>query len=126
MITRHLVHAYSDYGEGNFYVVKRVVKLGSQDWEIDVLIGIDSMPSGGVDEYKGTFRFTVASGLLSMKEVDAPEGVAQASDFFKCEKVLDGMYLKPGDTGSLLIHYCSRTLSDHWPPFFCKRKFIWA
>lgn len=100
MITSHLVHAYSNYGEGNFYLVKRVVGLGNQQWEVDALAGIDSMPSEGVGDFKGTFRFVVASGLLSMKEVDVPEGIAQVSDFFRCGKVLDGMYFKFGDTES--------------------------
>ena len=99
MITSHLVHAYSDYGEGNFYLVKRVVGLGNQQWEVDTLVGIDSMPSEGVSDFKGTFRFDVVSGLLSMTEVGAAEGTAQASNFFKCGKVLDGMYLEFGDAG---------------------------
>ncbi|MEP6907601.1 MAG: hypothetical protein ABI858_06420 [Pseudoxanthomonas sp.] len=30
IITRNLVHAYSEYGEGNFYAVKRVRKTGSR------------------------------------------------------------------------------------------------
>ena len=93
MITSHLVHAYSDYGEGDFYLVKRVVGLGNQQWEVDALVGIDSIPSEGVGDFKGTFRFAVVSGLLSMTEVGAAEETAQASNFFWCGKVLDGMYL---------------------------------
>ena len=100
MITSHLVHAYSDYGEGNFYLVKRVVGLGNQQWEVDTLVGIDSMPSKGVGDFKGAFRFAVVSGLLSMTEVGAAEGTVQASNFFRCGKVLDGMYLEFGDAGS--------------------------
>jgi hypothetical protein len=93
MITSHLVHAYSDYGEGNFYLVKRIVDLGNQQWEVDALIGVDSMPGDGADNLKGTFRFVVASGLLSMNDVGMA-GIAQASSFFKCGKVLDGMYVE--------------------------------
>ena len=94
MITSHLVHAYSDYGEGNFYLVKRVVGLGNQQWEVDALVGIDSMPSEGVSDFKGTFRFAVASSLLSMTEVGVVDGITQASSFVRCGNVLDGMYTK--------------------------------
>ena len=100
MITEHLVHAYSDYGEGNFYLVKRVVGLGNHQWEVDALVGMDSIPGDGEYEDKGTFRFVVASGVLSINEVGVPDGFAQASGFFRCGKVLDGMYGKSGDTGS--------------------------
>ena len=72
--------------------MKRVVGLGNQQWEVDALVGIDSMPSEGVGDFKGTFRFVVASGLLSMNEVGMPVGISQASNFFRCGKVLDGMY----------------------------------
>ncbi len=99
MITSHLVHAYSDYGEGDFYLVKRIVGLGNQQWEVEALVGVDSMPSEEVADFKGTFRFDVVSGLLSMTEVGAAEGTAQASNFFKCGEVLDGMYLESSDAG---------------------------
>jgi len=97
MITSHLVHAYSEYGEGNFYLVKRVVGLGNQRWNVDALVGIDSMPAEGNDDYKGMFRFSVASGLLSMNEVGTPVGTAPAAVFFRCGKVLRGMYSERGD-----------------------------
>ena len=92
MITSHLVHAYSDYGEGDFYLVKRVVDLGNQQWEVDALVGVNSMPSDGEDGLKGAFRFVVASGLLSMNETGMTSGIAQTTEYFRCGKVLDGMY----------------------------------
>lgn len=100
MITRHLVHAYSDYGEGDFYVIKRVVQLGDQQWKVDALVGTDSIPSDGVDDFKGTFRFAIASGVLSMTEVGEAEPAWPATAFFKCGKVLDGMYPEQGDASS--------------------------
>lgn len=100
MITSHLVHAYSDYGEGDFYVVKRVVELDGQQWEVDALVGTDSMPSAGSDDLKDTFRFAVVSGLLSMTEVGVVDGIAPASNFFRCGNVPDGMYTEFDGLGS--------------------------
>ena len=97
MIGSHLVHAYSDYGEGDFYVVKRVAKTGGQTWEVDALVGTDSMPVEGADDYQGTFRFSVASGLLSMYEAGTAQDTTPARAFFKCGKVLSGMYSEQGD-----------------------------
>ncbi len=97
MITRHLMHAYSDYGEGDFHVTKRVVELGNQNWEVDALIGTDSMPNEGADAYQETIRFAVASGLLTMNEADSAGGITHASRFFRCGEVLDGMYPDQSD-----------------------------
>ena len=97
IITKNLVHAYSEYGEGNFYAIKRVVDLGNRSWEADASIGINTLPIEG-DADEGTFRFTVASGLLSMNEMNAAGGSAHASGFFRCGGVLDGLYKDRGDS----------------------------
>ena len=89
IITKHLVHSYAEYGEGDFYAIKRVVDLDNRSWEVDALIGIDTLPSEG--DAEGTFRFAVDSGLLSMNRTDVAEGGAYASGFFRCGEVLDGL-----------------------------------
>ncbi|HYM86867.1 MAG TPA: hypothetical protein VET30_09040, partial [Pseudoxanthomonas sp.] len=69
-----------------------------QNWGVDALIGTDSMPNEGADGFKGTFRFHVASGLLSMENAVAAEGSAHEAKFFKCGKALHGMYSEQNDT----------------------------
>jgi hypothetical protein len=96
IITKHLVHSYAEYGEGNFYAIKRVVDLGNRSWEVDALIGIDALPSEG--DAEGTFRFAVDSGLLSMNRLNVAEGGAYASGLFRCGEVLDGLYKDQGST----------------------------
>ncbi|RYY23018.1 MAG: hypothetical protein EOP62_21475 [Sphingomonadales bacterium] len=96
MITSHSIHAYPDYGEGNFYPVKRVAGLSNQQWEVDAWVGIDSMPSEGVGDFNGAFRCVADSGFLSMNnEVGMPEGTAEAPGFFRCGRVLDGCTSNP-------------------------------
>ena len=97
VITKAMVHAYSDYGEGNFYVVKRVADLGNKTWEIMALLGIDGIPT---PEYgkKVTSRLMVRSGLLSMEDINAPLDNAYPSHrFFRCGKVIDGLYVNYAD-----------------------------
>jgi len=92
IIIEDMVHAYSDYGEGNFYAVKNVVDLGGQNWKVDTLVYIDTMPTEGEYADKGIFHFIVESELLSMKEVDALEENRDESRFFRCGGVIDGLY----------------------------------
>ena len=92
MIARNLVHAYSDYGEGDFYVVKRVVKTGDQTWEVDALVGTDSMPSEELHDGEDRVRFTAVSGMLTMSQLDSRDGSTYASQFVRCGDVLEGMY----------------------------------
>jgi len=97
IIIKDMVHAYSDYGEGSFYVVKRVAELGNKTWEITTLLGIDGVPS---PEYgiKVTSRLMVRSGLLSMEDINAPPDNAYPSHrFFRCGKVIDGLYANHAD-----------------------------
>ena len=92
MITSQLIHGYSDYGEGSFYVIKRVMGLAGQRWDVDVLVGIDSMPEEGVEGHKDTVRLELSSGLLSITEGSVTDGPVSVRVFFRCGKVLDGMY----------------------------------
>ncbi|RYY23028.1 MAG: hypothetical protein EOP62_21530 [Sphingomonadales bacterium] len=95
MITSKLLHAYSDYGEGDFYVVKRVILQDSQRWDVDALVGVDSMPEEGMEGSRETFRLTLSNGVLSMNEENAADGTRHVRAFFKCGNILDGMYIEP-------------------------------
>lgn len=98
IITEDMAHAYAEYGEGNFYAVKHVADLGSQNWKVDTFIYIDTMPTEGEYASKGTFHFIVESELLSMNEMNALEESRNESRFFKCGGVIDGLYKNQADT----------------------------
>lgn len=52
LIRGSMMHAYSEYGEGNFYALRMLEKPGLNSWRAAVAIGIDSVPetSEPVDE----------------------------------------------------------------------------
>lgn len=92
IIIEDMVHAYSAYGEGNFYAVKNVVNLGRQSWKVDTLIYIDTMPSEGEYAAKSTLNFVIESELLSMNEMNTLEDNKDGSKFFRCGGVISGLY----------------------------------
>lgn len=98
VVTKGLVHAYAEYGEGNFYAVKHVADLGNQEWKVDALVYVDTMPTEGGYADKGTFHFSVESKLLSMNEMNVVEGNERASRFFRCGEVIEGLYEDQVDT----------------------------
>ena len=99
VVTKGLVHAYAEYGEGNFYAVKHAADLGNQEWAVDALVGTDFMPTEGTHAGKDTFRFVIESGLLSMEnEMNELGGNANSSRFFRCGEVVDGLYENRVDT----------------------------
>lgn len=99
VVTKGLVHANAEYGEGDFHAVKRVADLGNQEWRVDALVGTDFTPTEGVNSGKDAFRFVIESGLLSMEnEMDELGGNANSSRFFRCGEVIDGLYENRADT----------------------------
>ena len=94
IIIEDMVHAYAEYGEGDFYAVKHVVNLGRQSWKVDALVYIDTMPTEGGYGAKSALNFVMESELLSMNEMSALEGNKDESKFFRCGEVIDGLYEK--------------------------------
>ena len=52
LISNAMMHAYSEYGEGNFYGLRKLEKTGRNSWRAGVAVGIDTSPelSQPVDE----------------------------------------------------------------------------
>lgn len=71
LISGALMHAYSEYGEGNFYALRKLEKTGRNSWRAAVAIGIDSVPekSGPVDE---TLMIRLASVRLVIASKPPP------------------------------------------------------
>lgn len=97
IIIEDMVHAYSEYGEGNFYAVKNVVNLGRQSWKVDALVYIDTMPTEEEYAAKSTLNFVIESELLSVNEMNTFEGSKDESKFFRCGEVIDGLYENQAD-----------------------------
>lgn len=58
-----MIHAYSEYGEGNFYGLRKLKKTSRNSWRAAVAIGIDTSPENAqpVDE---TLTIKLATGRL--------------------------------------------------------------
>lgn len=98
VITAKLVHAYSEYGEGNFYAVKKVTKSGNHGWKVDTLLYIDTMPSG--EEYGSgaeTLNLLVESGVLVVT-FEGWKDERNSQRYFRCSEVSKGMHRDYADT----------------------------
>lgn len=98
VITAKLVHAYSEYGEGNFYAVKKVTKSGNHGWKVDTLLYIDAMPSG--EEYDSgaeTLNLLVESGVLVVT-FEGWKDERNSQGYFRCSEVSKGMHRDYADT----------------------------
>ncbi|MCL1634995.1 hypothetical protein M2650_10180 [Luteimonas sp. SX5] len=88
VITKHMIHAYSEYGEGNFYAVRKVSKIGKSKWVIASLVGIDTYPSEELDDDLFVFLLDLDSTVLYWRDYDdkePPEIIQNRSPgFFKC------------------------------------------
>jgi hypothetical protein len=71
LIRGSMMHAYSEYGEGNFYALRKLEKMGRNSWRAAVAIGIDSVPetSEPVDE---TLMMRLASDRLVIASKPPP------------------------------------------------------
>lgn len=98
IITAKLVHDYSDYGEGDFYAVKNVAKLGSHGWKVNTLVSVDTMPSdNGYDSGAETLNLVVESGVLVVT-IEGWKDQRNSQGYFRCSEVSKGMHRHYADT----------------------------
>lgn len=90
VITTGLIHAFSEYGEGNFYSVEGVENSGSGLWKVQVRVGIDTMPSDATEAEVKNYRLQLQQERLSWE----PENVAKegSSTYFRCGDVRRDVY----------------------------------
>lgn len=90
VITPGLIHEFSEYGEGNFNVVKEVESAGDGLWWVKVQVGIDYMPTDDMQLETDTYQIKLHQERLGW---GAPEaGEEHASIFFRCGNVRDDVY----------------------------------
>lgn len=90
VITPGLIHAFSEYGEGNFNVVREIESEGDGRWRVEVQVGIDAMPVDGEPAETDSYRMELHRGRLGWGPLDA--GGAHASTFFRCGDVRGDVY----------------------------------
>ncbi len=96
LISNAMMHAYSEYGEGNFYGLRKLEKTGRNSWRAGVAIGIDTSPeiSQPVDETL-TMRLA-ANGRLIVASKPPPLNISgswQVSyNLRRCADLPNGMY----------------------------------
>lgn len=79
VITRHMIHDYAEYGEGNFYAIERISRTRGDKWKVTAQIGIDTFPSDEDARDIVAFELSLSSNLLYWKEEEAP------SSYFRCD-----------------------------------------
>jgi hypothetical protein len=96
LISNAMMHDYSEYGEGNFYALRKLEKAGRNSWRAGVAIGIDTSPelSQPVDETL-MMRLT-PNGRLIVTSKPPPlniKGSWQVSyNLRRCADLPNGMY----------------------------------
>ncbi|QIG54546.1 hypothetical protein G6N82_10620 [Altererythrobacter sp. BO-6] len=87
-------HSYAEYGEGNFYEIRTLGKIGKRSWRVSTLTGIDTMPDPEFSA-EATFRFRIDKGILTwvFESFDGtPVDSWDEQRLFRCAPVPEGMY----------------------------------
>lgn len=115
IIRQHMIHAYSEYGEGNFHSIKNVIEAGITKWKVESMVYIDSPPADEEIGDVARYQLTLKSGLLYWTGISTSDS-ADIDDrnpaFFRCGSVLDGMYSEKAP-GEDISHFISRDLIIH-------------
>lgn len=90
VITPRLIHEYSEYGEGNFNVVREIASLGDGSWRVKVQVGIDSMPADDAGIEVEAHLLELKQERLSWERYKADE--ENPSSYFRCGDVRTDLY----------------------------------
>lgn len=90
VITPTLIHEYSEYGEGNFNVVKEIANLGDGSWQVKVHVGIDSMPDDDSDLEVEAYLLELQQEQLSWEPYRT--NGEHAPSYFRCGDVRTDLY----------------------------------
>jgi hypothetical protein len=66
LISGPMMHAYSEYGEGNFYELRGLKKTGRDEWRVAVASGIDTSPET-FQPRDNMFLMRLAKSTLTIK-----------------------------------------------------------
>ena len=82
VISRQIVHRYSEYGDGDFFVVSKAAKEREGVWTLSGHVFVDSLPGEGERgaEVSERFELSMSGAVLSSSE-------AVSQTYFRCDKV---------------------------------------
>lgn len=85
VVTPCLLHAVSEYGEGDFYALERIAPRGPGAWVAHVRVGIDTLPSPEEPGDVATLQLARSpQGLLRWREHAADAALYEAGPYFRC------------------------------------------
>ena len=82
VITDRIVHAYSEYGEGNFFSIQNVQQLSAGQWRVQSRVYIDTMPFEGEPGTESVDLFLLHGGKLRWTEEGRGGRTQSESPFF--------------------------------------------
>ena len=89
IIRGDLWHSFAEYGEGNFYKLRQLKKIGAQNWEVEADVGIDSYPDP-LENRRAKFEVKIAMRKLLWAE-NSLNNRSELKDkprrFFRCSSV---------------------------------------
>lgn len=89
IITPNMIHEFSEYGEGNFNMIKEVEKAGDDLWVVKVKVGIDHMP---VDDQIETYAYQIRLHQERLGWGSLEAGEEYALTFLRCGDVRADVY----------------------------------
>lgn len=97
VVTPRLVHAYAEYGEGEFHLVKRVEQVADATWRVEADVGIDVLPDPSVPAdavAPEVFRLDLRSDAMTWSRWEPGAGADDASavHYVRCGAVRAGLY----------------------------------
>jgi hypothetical protein len=87
VISRQIVHHYSEYGEGDFFVVSKASKEREGVWTLSGHVFVDSLPGEGERGAEVSERFE-----LSMNGTALSSSEAVGQTYFRCGHVREDLY----------------------------------
>ncbi|MEG3791426.1 hypothetical protein V1318_14960 [Lysobacter sp. CCNWLW3] len=87
VVTRQMVHRYSEYGEGNFFRIGRARKDPGGAWVLSGQMFIDVFPGNDAEGIDHVERFELTQNGRSFSSSDAA-----GRSFFKCGEVRSDLY----------------------------------
>lgn len=88
-ISSNLWHSVSEYGEGNFYKLRRISKTGAHSWRIEADVGIDFYPDGP-ESQRAKFDVKIAKRKLLWSDISLDDRFGRKNKeqrFFRCSAV---------------------------------------
>jgi hypothetical protein len=87
VISRQIVHRYSEYGEGDFFVVSKASKDGENAWTLSGQVFVDSLPGEGELGAESSERLQLSKNGAALSSSEAAGQI-----FFRCGSVRADLY----------------------------------